>query len=290
MQKNKKNITIAAIVLIIIIILAVAFIRERKTVKTMNEQFKLNKEMLEDEYSELALQYEGYGLRVSNDSLAELLDNERQKMQSLLEELKATKANDARRIRALRKELKTLRTVLKHYVVQIDSLNAENQRLNTENKTVVAKYKKIQKKADNLIKEKETLTKKVTLASILHASNIEIKTLTKKGHKTSRLKKIAKISFSFNLDKNISTENGEKEIFLRIIQPDETPLVNNRDNTFIFEDSYIEYSSKIPIEYAGERMPVEMYYDVTNILYKGKYKVYIFADGYIIGQTTFELD
>lgn len=70
-------------------------------------------------------QYEGYRFEVENDSLAYQLASEQAKVQRLLEELRTVKSNNAQRIAELTRELETLRQILRNYVIQIDSLNAE---------------------------------------------------------------------------------------------------------------------------------------------------------------------
>jgi len=87
---------------------------------------------LEDEYNELSLQYEGYKFSVGNDSLVALLSTEQAKVQRLLEELRTVKATNAKEIARLKKELDTLRKIMRNYVVQIDSLNRENEQLKVE--------------------------------------------------------------------------------------------------------------------------------------------------------------
>jgi len=255
----------------------------------MGAQFELEKEQLTDEYSQLALQYEGYGLRVGNDSLANLLDQQRYKVQRLLEELRTTKANNVKRINQLKNELQTLRSIMRQYVVQIDSLSAANHQLRTENKAVNQKYAEEQQKTQNLSEEKKELINKVTLASILEARNITVESLTDKGRKATKISKTAQLKFSFIITKNISAPTGEKYIYLRIIQPDETPLVKKNDNVFAFENKYINFSARRPIEYEGEDITVSIYWDVEEFLNPGTYRADVFADGYLIGTSKFVL-
>ena len=291
-MEKKTKITVGLIILLLaagIIFLAISLHKKDVVVTEMAEQFELEKESLTDEYSQLTLQYEGYGLRIGNDSLANLLDAERYKVQRLLEELKITKATDAKRIVQLRKELESLRGIMKHYVAQIDSLNIMNTELKAENKVVKQRFHEAQENVMTLSEEKKALTEKVTLASILDAKNIVVETLTEKGRKATRINKTTQLKFSFTIGKNISAPTGEKYIYLRIMQPDETPLVKKNDNVFLFEGQYINYSSRRPIEYGGEEVPVIIYWDVEEYLHPGTYRVDIFADGYIIGSKTFTL-
>jgi hypothetical protein len=263
--------------------------RKNQAISEMSQQFELEKEQLTDEYSQLALQYEGYGLRIGNDSLANLLDAQRYKVQRLLEELRTVKASNVKRINELKNELGTLRAIMRQYVIQIDSLNALNTQLRTENKVVTQRYTEEQQKTSALVEEKKALTTKITLASILEARNITVETLTEKGRKATKISKTAQLKFNFVITKNISASTGEKFIYLRILQPDETPLVKKNDNVFLFENKYINYSARRPIEYEGEEIAVTIYWDVEEFLQPGTYRADIFADGYIIGSSKFNL-
>lgn len=260
-----------------------------QAITEMSKQFELDKEELTDQYSQLALQYEGYGLRIGNDSLANLLDAQRYKVQRLLEELKTVKASNVKRINELKKELQTLRGILKQYVIQIDSLNAENKNLKNENKAVSQRYAEEQQKTSALSEEKKALADKITLASILEARSIVVEPLTEKGKKATKISKMAQLKFSFVINKNISAKTGEKYIYLRIIQPDETPLVKKNDNVFLFENKYVNFSARRPIEYEGDEIAVTIYWDVEEYLRPGNYRAEIFADGYQIGTSSFKL-
>lgn len=262
---------------------------KNQAIVEMSQQFELEKEQLTDEYSQLALQYEGYGLRIGNDSLANLLDAQRYKVQRLLEELRTVKASNVKRINELKNELGTLRAIMRQYVIQIDSLNALNTQLRAENKVVTQRYTEEQMKTSALVEEKKELTTKITLASILEAKNIKVETLTDKGRKATKISKTAQLKFNFVINKNISASTGEKYIYLRIMQPDESPLVKKNDNVFLFENKYINYSSRRPIEYEGEDVPVTIYWDVEEFLQPGTYRADVFADGYIIGSSKFNL-
>ena len=67
------------------------------------EKMFIDKEILEDEYSDLVAQFDGFqNIEIHNDSLISELARERQRVQDLLEELRITKATDSRRIEELR--------------------------------------------------------------------------------------------------------------------------------------------------------------------------------------------
>lgn len=296
MQRKTKIGIIVAIIAFVLIGGGIGFYlmyqnlqSKNQAISEMSQQFELEKEQLTDEYSQLALQYEGYGLRIGNDSLANLLDAQRYKVQRLLEELRTVKSSNVKRINELKNELGTLRAIMRQYVIQIDSLNALNTKLRTENKVVTQRYTEEQLKTSALVEEKKALTTKITLASILEARNILVESLTEKGRKATKISKTAQLKFTFVINKNISASTGEKYIYLRILQPDESALVKKNDNVFLFENKYINYSARRPIEYEGEEVPVTIYWDVEEFLQPGTYRADIFADGYIIGSAKFKL-
>ena len=261
-----------------------------KRLAELTEQYEIEKEELEEEYSQLAIQYEGYKLNVNNDSLIDKLENERLKVQRLVEELKTTKATNARRINELKKELSTVRAVLRTYVAQVDSLNRLNAQLVEENKEVHRKYQAATQTATELKKQKEQLTQQVTLASKLDAVAINVEAQTKRNKKTSKISKAEKIKISFTIAKNVTAEVGSKDIYIRIMKPDNDALVKNRSDLFRYENQEINYSIRKNIEYEGEEVNVTMYWTIEEYLSPGTYRVDIFADGNLIGKKEFTLE
>ena len=140
MEKNKK--LVGAIILLIVIVAGVSFlaVNEYRKNKEMAEVFAVEKQEMENEYSAFATQYDELQVQINNDSLREKLESEKLKTQRLLEELRQVKTTNAAEILRLKKELKTVRAVLRTYVIQIDSLNRLNAALMEENQEVKSKY------------------------------------------------------------------------------------------------------------------------------------------------------
>jgi hypothetical protein len=264
-------------------------LRQQQRMSDMEELFVLEKASLTDEYEELSLQYEGYKFSAGNDSLIALLTTEQMRVQRLMEELRTVKTTNARRINELKKELESLRKIMRGYVVQIDSLNAENQKLKTENQQVTQRYRQASSAAAQLTKEKERLTERVSLASRLDAVGIRITPLTSKGKAAKKIDKTAQLMVQFTIAKNITAPVGEKDLYVRIMKPDDDILRKPSSGAFAFENREIAYSMMKTIEYDGEEAQVVMYWDVEEYLSPGTYRVDIFADGNMIGRKTFTL-
>ena len=289
---NKMSMLVVAVIVLLVIAGGAGYyiVHQQQEMNDLVESFDLEKQSLEDEYNELSLQYEGYKFSVGNDSLVALLSTEQAKVQRLLEELRTVKATNAREISRLKKELATLRKIMRNYVMQIVSLNRANEAFKEENKQVVKKYQQASSTAATLKKEKEKLTERVTLASRLDATDISVTPVNARGKAQKRIKRMQQFVVNFKIAKNITAPVGEKTIYVRILKPDDDVLVKNRSNLFSFEGKEINYSMKKIIEYEGEEVAVTLYWDIEEFLSPGTYRVDIFADGNHIGKKSFTLE
>lgn len=289
---NKMSMLILAVIILILVIAGAAYyiFHQQQQMEEMTQSFDLEKEMMADDLNELSLQYEGYKFSVSNDSLVALLTTEQAKVQRLMEELHTVKSTNAKEIARLKKELATLRKIMRNYVIQIDSLNRANEQLKVEKNEAVKKYRQASTTAASLKREKEKLTERVTLASKLDATSISVTPVNSRGKLAKRIKKMEQFVINFKIAKNVTAPVGEKVVYVRIMKPDDDILVKSRGDVFTFEGKDINYSIKKMIEYEGEEVPVTMYWNIEEFLSPGTYRVDIFADGNLIGQRSFTLE
>jgi len=291
-MKNKQFLWIILVVALIVMIAGAIFFiyRQNGQIKDLQQQSELAKDELSDEYQNLVIDYEGFQMKVSNDSLVAKLETEKMKVQRLQDELRTVKATNTKRIIELKKELETLRAILRNYVQQIDSLNRINVKLTNENRQVTAKYNQATQTVSQLTKEKEQLTETVQMASKLDASNITINGLTNKNKVTDKINKMVKIEVQFIINKNITAPPGEKTIYICIMKPDDSVLTKSLGNVFTYENNEVRYSSKRTVEYGGDELPVSIYWDIEEYLTPGTYRVDIFADGNLIGKKSVKWD
>lgn len=289
MEKKKWMSIAVGVLLVLVVCLGFLLYTENKTKKSLVQEFVLEKEDLENEYTLFAQQYDELQIKVKNDSLDKLLDKEQTKVRELLSELKMVKESNASEIRRLKKELASLRKVMRSFIQQIDSLN----KINARQKVVIAKvtnqYKKATKQRDKLQEQKKMLDERVALAAQLDATDIVVRGKTKRKHNARRVKDLRQFEINFTITKNITAEAGERTIYARILKPDNELLCRNPSEVFHFENKDIPYSIKKYIEYTGEEQQVTLYWNVQEFLYKGKYRVDLFADGIIIGTATYTI-
>lgn len=292
MSKNKYIALIIGLVVLALCVCALVWmnLQQKTEMKEMVELMEFEKEQLEDEYEELAIQFDGYQTQdIHNDSLVELLSQEKQRVQDLLEELRITKVTNARRIAELKKELATVRQVMVSYVHQIDSLDRTNKRLVAENQQVKQQYQEVARQAQQLEEERTQLAEVVSRASMLEITHFQMIPLNKRDRKTSIYNQIQKLQFDYTIGRNITNEPGMKTLYMRITRPDGEVMQKDVNDVFTFENSEIAYSVSKDFEYAGEEVLGAMYWLVEEILQIGVYNADFFVDGELIGSFPFEI-
>ncbi len=290
----KKSVvyTIFAILLVLVAVLAYLFLSQRKEMNEMVEQMTIEKEELEDEYEDLAIQFDGYQqMDIRNDSLQDLLAREQQRVQDLLEELRTTKASNARRIAELKKELATVRAVMKDYVRQIDSLNATNARLTVENQQVRQENQQYRSRNEELTQANTELTETVTRAAMLEITSNTVTMLNKSDKKTRMSSHARKLQFDFVIAKNITCTPGMKDLYVRVITPAGELMDESESKLFAFESGEIPYSLTQQIEYSGEAYSGTCYCPLGEgeKVQPGFYTVDFFCEGNLIGSFPFQL-
>ena len=288
-----KKVLIPLVIVILILVAGLVWLfinlQEQKQVnQDMQELAELDKKEMENEYERFTLQYSEMKTQINNDSIIEQLTREQMKTQQLLQELKQVKATDAREIARLKKELATVRAVLRDYVMQIDSLNRLNESLKQENTTVKAELEQRNQQVAGLSHEKASLSEKVAIAAQLDATGIQMQLLNKRGKEAKKLKDCTQMKVSFTIAKNVTASNGNRTVYVRIQNPGGNTLSGG--GTFAYENKNLECSMKKVIEYTGEETPVVTYWNVSQMLEAGDYRVSIFADGNMIGSRTFSFN
>lgn len=285
-----KKIIIPLLAVIIILVGGVAYLftslnQQKQANKEMQELADLDKKEMQNEYEQFAKQYSEMKTQINNDSIVAQLTQEQMRTQQLLEELKRVKSSDAREIARLKKELATVRAVLRSYVLQIDSLNRLNQDLTEENTRIKGQYAQATQQIQGLNSEKASLSEKVAIAAQLDATNINMLLKNKRQKTAKKIKDCKTIEVSFSIARNVTAANGVRTFFVRITKP--TGEVLNGGGTFEYENKQLTYSMKRSMEYTGEELQVITYWNVNEFLSTGTYNVSIFADGHAIGSRTF---
>ena len=286
---NKKFL-IPTIIVVLILAGATAYLfinlnKQKEENAAIKELAEIDKKEMENEYQQFAQQYSEMKTQINNDSIVAQLTAEQEKTQKLLDELRRVKSTDAREITRLKKELATVRAVIRSYVMEIDSLNRVNASLTQENTRVKGQYEAATRQIEGLSTEKRSLSEKVAIAAQLDATGISLVAKNKRGKSTDQIEKATTLQVSFNITRNVTAASGVKDIYVRIMSP--TGNLLNGAGSFSYENRTLQYSMKRSVEYNGEETPVSLFWNVSQALVAGTYQVRIFADGNMIGSRSF---
>lgn len=227
-MKRKIIITIIIAVAIAALgVLGVQFVRLSQENEKQQEDLKAAEELLdmekrqaqEDLLSMQAEINEFSAMNIGNDSLIAQIEEQKQKIQLLIDELNTVKATDAKKIQELKDELSVVRTVLYDYIRKVDSLNRVNSALRNENSQMKQQVEETTTKNEQLTKDKQQLTEVVTRAAMIDVDILSVETLNKRGNVTNRLGKIQRIAVNILIGKNVTTQVGYKTIYMRILSP-----------------------------------------------------------------------
>ncbi len=197
----------------------------------------------------------------------------------------------------VKKKLDRLRSISQGYLKQIDSLYTVNQELKAENEQIRSSYQMEQQKSSSLLKDKEALTEKVTMAAVLRAYKITASGVRGSGDKeriTDKAKRVEKIKVCFTLGENPLLSAGAKDIYIRIARPDKMILARGRgdDYSFSYKGEILQYTMRETVNYQNQAMDICTYWinrSAKENLPEGVYVVSVYAEDFEIGQTSFEL-
>lgn len=285
-----KKIWIPTIIVVLILAGATAYLfinlnKQKEENAAIKELAEIDKKEMENEYQQFAQQYSEMKTQINNDSIVAQLTAEQEKTQRLLNELRRVKSTDAIEITRLKKELATVRAVIRSYVMEIDSLNKVNANLTQENTRVKGQYEAATRQIEGLSSERRSLSEKVAIAAQLDATGISLVAKNKRGKATDQIDKATTLQVNFNITRNVTAASGVKDIYVRIMSP--TGNLLNGAGSFSYENRTLQYSMKRSVEYNGEETPVTLFWNVSQALVAGTYQVSIFADGNMIGSRSF---
>lgn len=255
----------------------------------------LEKESIEADLAALRTDYGN--LQTNNKALQAEIEEKKKYIEELVIEAKRNKGN-AYIIAKLKKETETLRAIMQHYVVTIDSLNTLNQNLIAEKKTVLKQLDAEKEKGKVLNQEKDELKETIAKGSILTCFNVTAKAVYfKKGGKkevpTDKARKATKIKVGFSLGENKIAKAGEKTVYVRIMTPDGKEMAKSYDDSYKFvfnKTSNGYYAGKETVNYGNVELAAVTYCEGQGEMVPGNYIIEISCDGVIIANTNLKLD
>ena len=271
LTKNKKDKTLLIVIGVlsaILIVLFVFFLIEKKENRENMAAITAEKEELQQELTDLSHHYDN--LKTDNDTLNVKLAHEQEKIASLMEKMKEFRNNSFAEINRYKKEIGTLKTVLRSYVVQIDSLNQLNQKLVAENTEVKKQMNWVRERNKTLEQKTEKMAETLEKATTLSVEDFRVYCVNKNDKETN-LRRCFQLKADFSLTRNVAAKRGPRMIYLRITRPDGQVLAASSKSYFKYQNATLTYSARREIEYEGEKLEIAIFWPNDGSLEKGEY-------------------
>ncbi|MDP4207325.1 MAG: hypothetical protein Q8928_00795 [Bacteroidota bacterium] len=286
--KSNKGLTILLIVVILalgaaIIVLSTKLSQVKNDSSQAQTLLEDQKQSLKKELTDMIGQYDA--LKGNNDSMNQKISGQQDKIKRLLNE----HASNVQLINKYKKELATLREVLRSYIVQVDSLNTRNQQLSQENVQVKSNLSEARNENEKLNQEKTNLSSQVQKAAVITAGNITVTPLNKRAKEETKLKNILKLKVCLTLRENTIAKAGTKEVYIRILRSNGEVMAYSQSDVFEYRGQSIVYSAKRQVEYDNKDIDLCIFWDNNNQLAIGDYSVEIYTDGNQIGSSRFTI-
>lgn len=274
---------LSAIAVLLAGVLAYVFFSKTKLVNELNEEkveLTAQFEALQQDYAALSSDYE-----VINSQL----DSSREEVNQLVERIKKTDATNRAQIRKYQRELGTLRSIMRNYVHQIDSLNTLNHKLTAQAAAARKETAKVKKQNEELQKTVEDLSDKVETGAVLRARNIKSQVYNEKGKVVDRATTAARILTTLALTENNLADKGPVRIYVVITDPDGNLLTNDESRECEYAGGTLATSASREIDYQGNEVEISIYMNDVEQYSKGIYTVQVLTERSLLGSTQFML-
>lgn len=286
-KERKNNLIIIFLSVVLLAVVVVFFVQHSENKKILNA---LNQEKvsIQTELNSMMTNYDS--IHTNNETLQSELSFAQTKVKDLLLEVGQVKKVSYDEIARYRQEVTTLRTIMKNYIIQVDSLNRRNELLMAENVQVKEEFAESESKNQQLVVEKGRLQEKIKMAAQLEVTELTGVGINDRGKEAESARRAVQIRVSFVISKNVTAPRGNKEIYVRIQKPNQVLFQKSANDLFPFEDLKIPYSAKREVTYEGNSLPVNIFWDNEGAEFlPGEYTIDIFADGSNIGTSKFTM-
>lgn len=284
-----------------LLIISVAFITwqsnsNRTIIKEKEIQYveiKELKDTLQKEHSETLSKLQDAESKIDN------LTNTNIQSDKEIKSLKSKIKNILYKEKVTGKELETAKVLISELNVKItdylkenDVLKQNNTKLTEENTSLQMDKNQLVQVLDSTKVEKAKADNVIDLGSTLVISNVSVQGLNIKGKKTEVAEKIHKLKFSFVINENRISLSGKKTIYFALINPLGKEIVVDGVSGVLSTKEYGQklYTGKTQLDYSkGLIQKADFDVEMSKVFVDGVYKVQIYENGMLVGDTRLEL-
>jgi hypothetical protein len=182
-------------------------------------------------------------------------------------------------------------------VAKNKDLFSQNSTLTSENMSLKTDKQGLADSVDNAYRRNRELTAKVTRASALQAQFVQVIALSDKNKERDggvyRASKVDKIKVIFQIQPNPIAKQDIKTIFMRVFDPDGAMLYDSAVGSGNFDlfGKESTYTTKKDIQFQNNGQGVEIIYGRGTVIQyrEGHYKIELYAEGFKIGDGSFDI-
>ncbi len=231
----------------------------------------------------VALQHDYDNLSSDYEAINSQLDSSREEVSQLVERIKQTDATNRAKMRQYEKELGTLRSIMRNYIVQIDSLNTLNQKLTAEADAARQDAASSRRQNEALNRQVSELSGQVAAGSVIKARGIILEPYSAQDKVTDRSSRVVRMLTTLSLVENDLAPKGPVRVYIVVKGPDGTILTNANSTGFESAGEARTASASREVDYEGKEVELSIYLnDLTDKCVKGVYTVEAYtAQGYL---------
>ena len=282
-QKNKslKNVMWALVAVAALMAAGLAYVWTTKSslVKDLNaEKEDLTQQMiaLKGDYDSLSSEYE---------SVNSQLDSSREEVNQLIERIQKTEATNRAKMRQYEKELGTLRSIMRNYIVQIDSLNTLNHKLTAD--AAAARKEAASSRAENaeLKGQVESLSGQVAAGSVIKSRGLSVAAYNSSDKVTDRSSRVVRLLASLSLVENDLAPKGPVRVYIRVKDPEGILLTNSNQTSFTYNGQTMVASASREVDYEGKEVDLSIYRNDIPSYAPGIYTIEAYTTQSFLGKT-----
>ncbi|MBQ7221894.1 MAG: hypothetical protein IJS02_00305 [Bacteroidales bacterium] len=278
-EKSLKSVVIVLAILAALLLAGLAYIWITKS--NLVKELNIEKEDITAQMIELQKDYAD--LKTSNDTLNANLAIEREKVDQLIERFQKTEATNRAQIRQYEQELGTLRSIMKHYIVQIDSLNSLNIALREEASLARQEAAASQRQYEDLRSTTDAYAAQVEKGSVIKARAITLNAINASNKITDRSSRVEKLRTDFTLIENSIAKTGWKTIYIRVKGPDGILMTSDEQKLFSCNGEEMMSSASREVDYQGAEVEMSIYFSNGTPFVKGVYTVDVYSNEALLG-------
>ena len=284
-QKSQANGLKTAIIILgvvaaaLAVILVVVWLRNSALVNDLEQE----KQELTEQFESLQADYQS--LSSEYDSINAQLDTSRAEVAELIERIKKTDATNRAKMRQYEKELGTLRSIMKNYIVQIDSLNTLNHKLTADAAAARREAEASKRQNQELTQQVEQLSGKVAAGSVIKARGLTLAAYNSSDKETDRSSRTVRLLTSLSLVENDLAPKGSVRVYIRIKDPDGIILTNSTMRTFTYNGERLVASASRELDYQGKEVDMVIYMNEIASYNSGTYTVEAYTENNFLGSS-----